>query len=287
MTNHEVLKELEKAIELEGKAQGTLERYTSNIKKLMEYYSGKKICSLTENELREYAFYLHRKRYRTGTYNNHIASIRYVYKKVIFKNINMNKIPYKRNQKKEVMIPTAEEIKKMVKNCEERKMQIAILLSATSGLRLGEIVKIKASDINANRGQIRIEGKGKRERWTIIDEKVIEMLRKYWKEEREKIEGNEYIFAKRNYIGHLRSDYISREMRKVIEKAKLRNYTIHSLRHYFATSVYNQTKDIEYVSKLLGHENIITTEKYIHVKEIEYKIKSPVLEILDKPRGTV
>lgn len=277
MKNNEVLRELEKSIELEGKSKGTLERYTSNIKKLMEYYPNREISKLSEEELREYAFYLHRRRYAETTYNNHIAAIRYVYRNVIFKQINVRKIPLKRTKKKEIMIPSKEEVIEIINRCKETELRLAVLLAVTSGMRISEIVRIKGKEINAIKKEIYIEkGKGKKERITIIEEMVIKEARRYWVEEREKIEGNEYLFAKKNYEGHIKSDKISRELRK---KTK---YTMHNLRHYFATEVYMQTKDVEYVREIMGHELIETTKKYIHNKEKEYKIKSSVVEILSE-----
>lgn len=282
MENYEVLRELEKSLMLENKSKGTLERYTSNIKKLMNYYEGKKLSELTEDELRCYAFSLHQKGLAPSTYNNHIASIKYVYRKVLFKRINENKIPFKRNKKKEVIIPNNEEIVKIINSSEVKEIRLIVMLVATSGLRISEAIKIKAEDIKADRNQLRVIGKGQKERWVPIEEMVIEELRQYWLKEREKIEGNNYIFARRNYQGYIKSDYVSRELRKLMKKINLRNYTMHTIRHAFATQVYNQTKDIEYVGKIMGHDLIATTEGYIHSKEIEYKIKSPVIEALDQ-----
>ena len=162
-----------------------------------------------------------------------------------------------------------------------------MLLSIGSGLRKGEITTLKISEIKSKRYVIEKTGKGGKTREVPIEESVIEELRKYYKDTRERIKGNEYIFSRNNYKGHVENDEISRKLKKINKEAGVDGYTIHDLRSVFATLMYMKTKDVVKVQRYLGHDDIRTTMKYINIEKYTNKKEISIIprSILNRKDG--
>lgn len=94
--NNKIYNMLELKLESEGKSSGTLKEYFASIRKLEKFFKGKFLESLTEKDLRQYALYLKEKGYSKTTYNSRIAAVRYLFIKVLKRDINLNDIPLER-----------------------------------------------------------------------------------------------------------------------------------------------------------------------------------------------
>lgn len=125
------------------------------------------------------------------------------------------------------------------------------MLIYSTGLRVNEVVKLKPKDIDSNRKLIFIRGaKGRKDRYTLLSDTTLEILKEYWKKYRSKA----WLFK-----GEREGRYITiRSVQKVFEKsckmAKIKkDVGIHSLRHSFATHLLESGTDLRYIQKLLGH----------------------------------
>ena len=144
----------------------------------------------------------------------------------------------------------------------------------SGGLRIGEAINLKIKDIDSQRMQIRVEqGKGKKDRYTLLGKKTLEILRKYVTEYKPKM----WLFE--GASGMLYS-YKSIQMilKKAVEKAEIKKHvTVHTLRHSFATHLLESGTDLRYIQSLLGHSNSKTTEIYTHITTKGFnQIKSPL-----------
>ena len=149
----------------------------------------------------------------------------------------------------------------------------------SSGLRRGELINLKIKDIDSERMVINVrQGKGKKDRQTLLSITLLEDLRKYYLACKPKI----YLFE-----GPDVSAYSGSSIRMIVNKAARRagitkKVTPHMLRHSFATHLLENGTDIRYIQLLLGHGNLKTTEIYTHVAVNGLaKIKYP----LDLPLG--
>ena len=157
------------------------------------------------------------------------------------------------------------------------------MVAYSAGLRVSEVVRLKTADIDGERKLIHVHsGKGKKDRYTLLSEVVLEGLRDYWKAFRPKV----WLFE-----GQKDGEpYSVRSAEKVFDSAKARagitkHVTIHSLRHSFATHLLEQGVDIRFIQELLGHRSVRTTEIYTHVsRRMIGAIKSPIDQII-RPRG--
>lgn len=135
----------------------------------------------------------------------------------------------------------------------------------SAGLRVSEIVNLQIADIDSQRMQIRIaNAKGKKDRYVNLSPVLLDILRKYI---------GEYKPAPMRYLFESESTlkaYPTRTVQQIFTNVKnkagiLKQVGVHSLRHSFATHLLDKGTDIKYIKDLLGHFNIKTTEKYLHV----------------------
>ncbi|WP_020531909.1 tyrosine-type recombinase/integrase [Flexithrix dorotheae] len=158
------------------------------------------------------------------------------------------------------------------------KHKSILYLIYAGGLRISEAINMQVTDIHSDRSLILIRnGKGGKDRTTLLSEKMLQLLRSYYKKYRPKL----WLFE-----GPNGKQYSPTSVRKVLHRATIKakiskKVTPHTLRHSFATHLLERGTDLRYIQNLLGHGSPKTTEIYTHItkKGIE-KIVSP-LEHLD------
>jgi site-specific recombinase XerD len=167
-----------------------------------------------------------------------------------------------------------EEIKKLLGATEKIKYQAILAVIYSSGLRISEVVKLKVSDIDSRRMQIHVRNaKGAKDRYTILSNTALLLLRKYWIQYRPK----DWIFP--GYKGqHISYKAVDRIFRILKEKAGItKPASVHSLRHSFATHLLEDGVDLHHIQLLLGHRRPETTTVYLHVRRADLqKISSPL-----------
>jgi len=131
---------------------------------------------------------------------------------------------------------------------------------------VSEVVKIKVGDIDSKRGLLHIKnGKGKKDRYTIISNKIIKQLRDYCR----MYKIDHWLFPGQKKSKHLTTRTVQRIFKKACKKAKiLKKVSVHSLRHSFATHLLEKGVDLRYIQELLGHKSSKTTEIYYDKKVI-------------------
>jgi len=185
-----------------------------------------------------------------------------------------------RRDKRLPIVLSKEEIKKMFLTEKNIKHRLLLMMVYASGLRVGEVVKLKRHDIDISRKILNIKaGKGRKDRYTIISETVINALTDYFS----RYEVNQWLFSGYNPEKHLSIRSAQHIFEDALKKANIKkDATIHSLRHSFATHLLENGTDIRYIQELLGHSSIRTTERYTHVaKRRILSITSP-LDTIDK-----
>jgi site-specific recombinase XerD len=153
----------------------------------------------------------------------------------------------------------------------------------SAGLRVSEIVNLKIKDIDSGRMQIFIQrAKGKKDRYVNLSPVLLDILRAYIKDY--KPAPKVYLFESE----HTHTAYPTRTVQQIFANAKaragiLKDVGIHSLRHSFATHLLDKGTDIRYIKDLLGHFDIRTTERYLHVsKQQLINVISPLDDLIKK-----
>ncbi|MBK9959064.1 MAG: tyrosine-type recombinase/integrase [Chitinophagaceae bacterium] len=168
------------------------------------------------------------------------------------------------------------EIARLFNALSNKKHKAMLFTAYSAGLRVSEIVALKITDIDSRRMQIFIErAKGKKDRYVPLSPILLDILRDYIKEYKPR--PKRYLFESET-TGEA---YPTRTAQQIFYNAKnkagiKKEIGMHSLRHSFATHLLEKGTDIRYIKDLLGHFNIKTTERYLHVSRRELvNIKSP------------
>jgi site-specific recombinase XerD len=174
-----------------------------------------------------------------------------------------------------------DELARLFNALDNLKHKAMLFTAYSAGLRVSEIAAIKIKHIDSGRMQILVENaKGKKDRYVNLSPVLLDVLRAYVKTYKPK--PKEYLFESEQ----TGSAYPTRTIQRVFQIAKLRarisnDVGIHSLRHSFATHLLEKGTDIRYIKDILGHFNIKTTERYLHVaREKMVNIASPLDDLL-------
>ena len=284
MTNQEILEKMKKDMKMRNFSHYTYEAYLRKTKDMMRYFE-REIENLTTEELRDFLLkYLKEERKLSDRSINYYNSvIRFVYEVTLDKVLNKKQLPMRKEKKTVYKVLTKEELSTFFNIVEDYKFKTIFMLIYGSGLRIGEVVNLHVGDIDSKNMRIFVrEGKGNKERYTILSQASLEMMRKYWKI-RGKVETDKLFL---NELNKPINQYVIRtHFRKYRRKAKLdEKVTVHTLRHCFATDLIERGATLIQVKELMGHSNIRSTMEYVHIANIDIEIKSP-LDVFLKGEG--
>jgi len=228
----------------------------------MNYYHDVELMSLDENDIRNYLLHLVHQGKSDSYLNQAINSIKFYYEIVIGMPNRFYSIERPRKQEKLPEVLSKEEILDMIERTLNIKHKCIISLLYSAGLRRGELLNLKITDIDSKRMLIAIhQGKGRKDRHTVLGEKMLKNLRRYYLTYLPEI----YLFEGpmgRNYSG----ESVLKIVRRAARKAGIRKrVTPHMLRHSFATHLLENGTDLRTIQALLGHNSSRTTEIYTHV----------------------
>ncbi len=262
-------------LRLRNYSDNTIKNYRNHFIPFLLYFENKKPSLITKNEIMDYLVMLRRKENWSSTHQNQVInSIKFFYEQVLKQPRTVYDLP---RAKKEWRLPTVfaeEEVKSILTALDNLKHKTILCLAYACGLRVSEIVNMKIKDIDSKRMVITVrQGKGKKDRQVMLSDKLLILLREYFKEYKPKL----YLFE-----GQFSEQYTARSIEEVIKKAKAKagvtkKGSIHALRHSFATHLLEGGTDLISIKELLGHNSITTTSIYTHVSKKQLnKIQSPL-----------
>jgi len=264
---------IEKLI-LKRYAENTARVYCSLFEKFINHYVEIPVNEIDENDIRNYLLKIIEDGKSKSYQNQAINSIKFYYETVLGMPRRFYKLERPKKEKKLPKVLSKESVISMIRVTKNQKHKCIILLLYSTGIRRNELINLKISDIDSDRMMILVkDGKGNRDRYTILSEVMLVELRKYFIEYRPET----YLFE-----GPLRKQYSDTSVGMIVKKAaklaRLREHvTPHILRHSFATHLLEAGTDLRYIQHLLGHESSTTTEIYTHVAINTLKsIKSPL-----------
>jgi site-specific recombinase XerD len=183
------------------------------------------------------------------------------------------------------VVLSKEEVARLLAAVGHIKHQTALSLAYGTGLRVGEVVALKVSDIDSQRMTLRVEqGKGRKDRYAMLSPVLLERLRCWWRVARAqgKMLDGGWLFPGLNPIESLGTRQLNRAIHEAALVARIdKRVSMHTLRHSFATHLLEQKVDIRVIQVLLGHNRLDTTAQYVQVAtDILREVISP-LETLE------
>jgi site-specific recombinase XerD len=252
----------------------TIKSYSSALKLFLEFVEKLKVDKITEKEIQDYLYYCKKdKNYSFSAMRQAMASIRYLYLKILHKPLPDNFSMQQRRPDKLPVVLSQEEIYKLLEVTTNLKHKTILLLIYSAGLRLGELLSLKIGDIDSNSLKIHIrESKGIKDRYIMLSKNVLMLLREYYNSYRPKVH-----IIEGQYGGKYSPTSVQNIFRTALKKAGInKSATVHTLRHSFATHLLEEGTDIRYIQELLGHKKLETTQIYTHVSSYSInRIKSP------------
>ena len=262
-------------------SQITIDTYSVYIKDFVFYFKGKTLETLTKSQINTYILDLC-KRYNISVsqQNQRINAIKFYYEKVLGRQRELYDLDRPKKAHTLPKVLSQEQVKRLIENANNLKHKCIIALLYSTGIRRGELLNLKLSDIDSDRMQIRIESaKGNKDRVTILSQRMLQLLREYYLNNKP-----QYWLFEGPRRGHqYTASSVRQSLLSIAQRAKInRTVTPHMLRHSFATHLLEKGVDVRYIQSLLGHDSLKTTEIYTHVSNRDIKnINNPLDEILD------
>ena len=263
---------LQKTIEhlqLKAYSPSTLRTYQGELRTFFQLLGHHAAENLTTNEVRRYLLKCINDGLSENTIHSRTNALKFYYEQVLGREKFFVEIP---RPKRPLLLPkllNESEITNLFNALDNKKHKAMLFTAYSAGLRVSEVVQLKIADIDSQRMQIFIKrAKGKKDRYVNLSPLVLDILRKYLLEYKPR--PREFLFESEQ----TQTAYPTRTAQQIFqnarEKAGIRKEVgIHSLRHSFATHLLEKGTDIKYIKEILGHFNIKTTERYLHVSKLK------------------
>ncbi len=264
-----------------GMAERTREAYLAAVTRLARHYH----CSpdrLSPQEVQAYLVHMLRGEHLAwSTCSIAVHAFRFLYHTTLGRPASTFTIPGPKQPQRLPVILSPAEVHRLLESTATRKQRAVLATTYGAGLRVSEVVRLQLHHLDAERMTLRVEqGKGAKDRDTLLSPRLLAELRAYWRQYRPA----EWLFPARD--GKRPMDTSTAQ--KFYYAAKLKagitkRGGIHALRHAFATHLLEAGTDLHTIQRLLGHGDIRTTMRYLHLARRTVLATTSPLEWLDQP----
>jgi integrase/recombinase XerD len=274
--NTHVIPAMKQSLKLKAYSPSTIRTYINEMAQLLQALRNIPADKLTPALLKRYLVYCYEKlQLKENTLHSRINAMKFYYEQVLKREKFFWEIP---RPKKQLILPKVlgeDELARLFNALNNLKHKAMLFTAYSAGLRVSEIATLKLKQIDSDRMQILVEmAKGKKDRYVNLSPVLLDILRAYFI----KYKPREFLFESAQTGTGYPTRTIQRVFQLAKEKARIsKTVGIHSLRHSFATHLLEKGTDIRYIKELLGHFDIRTTERYLHVaRQRLVNISSPL-----------
>src|ERR1700679_2560039 len=259
-------------------APSTVACYTRSVADFASYFN-KSPDKLGAEEIRQWQLYLlNEKKVKLPTYIQAICGLRFFYRDTLHRKIDVDRLPLPRYETKLPVILSKAEVKALLeapKSLGERAI-LATLYGA--GLRVSEVVNLKVSDLDRERKVIHVRGgKGHKDRQVMFSDSLREVLAAWWRLRQPK----DWLFPGERPGKPFSRETVHRMCKTAARLAEIKKRVHpHALRHAFATHLLDDGVSLPVIQTLLGHLNLKTTARYLHVSDVAVRSARSPLEML-------
>ena len=274
-------------IQLRGFSIHTQDSYVRSVTGLARFYH-RSPDQIVDDEIKAYLLHLLRiKKLAVSSIIVAVSALRFFFGQVLHRPTKAIEQALPR-MKKPVLRPKLYSVQELERlfGCPglNRKHRALFMTTYAAGLRISEVCQLRIPDLLSGRHQIHvIQGKGKKDRYTLLSPRLLEELRSYWRLYRPK----DWLFPSTIYPDrHITEAAVQRAFTDTVERAGLpERGGIHSLRHSFATHLLEAGVDPLTLQRLLGHSRLSTTTTYLHVRQERLAQISSALDLIDFSRA--
>lgn len=273
---------MDQAMVLKGLSPRTREAYLSWVNRLVQF-ARVTADQLTPEHVRAFLLDLTQARHVAfSTFNQAAWAIRLFFREVLKREPELGEAHYyQRPQHTLPQVLSGEEVLRILEATTSLRERALFETAYSAGLRLGEVMQLKVSDIDSQRMTIRVEqGKGRKDRYVMLSQTLLETLRAYWREARPRV----FLFPGHRGKRPLHECVAQRAFKEAREKAGIRKrVSFHSLRHAFATHLLESGTNVRTIQALLGHRSLGTTQRYTHLAQnYLHEARSPLDRLCQK-----
>jgi integrase/recombinase XerD len=268
--------EFEEFMILKNFSKRTIKTYIQIVKQFINWWEKHHMnVPMSDDIVRKYLLF----RFDAGkdwqTVNSDYSAIQKWFKNVLMLSWSLTKLPRARKEKKLPSILSKEDVVKIIESAGTFKQQVLLTFIYVTGVRLSESINVKIDDIDSHRMQVRInQGKGNKDRFIILPQILIDLLREYYKRERPEV----YLFNAKVKAQAYNPRSVQLAMQQSKRKAKItKKGSIHTLRNCYATHHLEGGTDLVFLQQQMGHKNLRTTIRYIGLCVERHRyIKHPI-----------
>ncbi|NQW12749.1 MAG: site-specific integrase [Rhodobacter sp.] len=263
-----------------GFTASTQRGYIAAVRDFTAFF-GRSPEAATIEDLRRYQFHMRSCGASATTMNAAVSALRFFFGVTLGRGDAGAGLTTVRTPQRLPVILSPEEVARLLDHAPGLKARAALSLAYGTGLRASEVVSLRVADIDSQRQVIRVEqGKGRKDRYAMLSDDLLELLRIWWRAGFEKgvmLPGG-WLFPGQTPINSLTTRQLSRIFHGAREAAGIdKRVSLHTLRHCFATHLLEQKVDIRVIQVLLGHKKLDTTAHYSRVDSSALKaVKSPL-----------
>jgi integrase/recombinase XerD len=257
--------------------------YIENVARFAKHF-GKSPELLGVEEIRAYQLYLLKEQHISiSGFRIAVCALRFLYNVTLRNDWIINYIPFPKQPRKLPEVLSAEEMVTFFQAIDNIKYRAILMTAYAAGLRVSEVVALRLGDIDSQRMVIHVrQGKGKKDRYIMLSERLLVVLRTYWKTMRP----TNWLFpSPANPELPLHPHSVQAACKKARLASGLKKIiTPHTLRHSFATHLMEAGTNVRTIQLLLGHRSLYTTSRYIHISKSTFDAtRSPLDLLVDLP----
>jgi integrase/recombinase XerD len=262
---------------LSEKTQAT---YIRAVRRLAKFL-GRSPDAVNGDDLRRFQLHLVRVGLSPISINATIIGVRFFLENTLERPELVRKLRPVRVEQRLPVILSREEVTRLIGAARGIKYQTALSVAYGAGLRAGEVIALKSTDVDSQRMVLRVEqGKGRKDRYAMLPPVLLERLRAWWRYAKPlgMVRDGGWLFPGRNPINPLGPRMLNRAVHEAARAAGIdKRVSMHTLRHCFATHLLEQKEDVRVIQVLLGHKKLNTTATYTHVAaEVLQQVVSPI-----------
>jgi site-specific recombinase XerD len=275
-------RQMEADMAVRGLAYRTRQAYVASVANFAKFY-GKSPARITEPECQSYLLHLLQERKLAHSSCNVVASaLQFLYRVTLKHREAEFNLPRPRVPQRLPQILSREDVAAIFEHAANLKHRAFLMTTYGAGLRLSEACHLKIGDIDSSRMTIRVEqGKGAKDRYTLLSPRLLEELRRYWFAHRPKL----WLFpSPRDAHRPMLPKSADRIFHGAKDRAGITKAGgIHALRHAFATHMLEAGTDVHTIQRLLGHGSLSTTARYFHLAQKHLSGANSPLDLLQPP----
>jgi site-specific recombinase XerD len=286
--NQQELKKYLQHLQLKAYSPSTIRTYRIEFAQLLQTLKNIAVQNLEPQHIQRYLLYCIKNGLKENSVHSRLNALKFYFEQILHRDKFFFEIPRPKRPLQLPKILSEVELKRMFAAVQNIKHKAILFTAYGSGLRVSEVVHLRIQDIDSKRMQIFVQkAKGKKDRVVPLSILVLDVLRQYIKIQQPK--PHYYLYTAPN--GN--EAYSERSAQKIFQEAKKqagikKEVSFHSLRHSFATHLLEKGIDVKYIKELLGHFDIRTTERYLHVsKEKLINIVSPLDSLYEEEEMAV